>query len=284
MIAEALPASLYAHTSEPIDFAALKGKRIAVLGGGASAFDNAQHALAEGVAEAHVFMRRKTIPQVNPIRFMEGSGLIGRFAALSDAGKYAAMASFFERNQPPTNDTFNRAAAWPGFRLHLGSPWTSVENTAEGIAVTTPMGRFLFDFLIMSTGLVTDPDLRPELAEVAADIACWRDRYAAPSEIANPLLDAHPYLGPGFQFQPKTPEAAGRLHGLFAFNYSGLISLGLSASALSGLKYAIPRLVEGVANQLFLDDEAAAMRDYFDYDEPEFVSEWSGAPEAGAAA
>lgn len=32
-IPESVPRSLYAHTSEPIDFAALKGKRVAILGG-----------------------------------------------------------------------------------------------------------------------------------------------------------------------------------------------------------------------------------------------------------
>ena len=38
------------------------------------------------------------------------------------------------------------------------------------------------------------------------------------------------------------------------FNYAALASLGLSAAALSGFRYALPRLVEGVATQLFLDD------------------------------
>jgi hypothetical protein len=205
---------------------------------------------------------------------MEQSGIIGRFTALDDAAKYRVMASFFQRNQPPTNDTFARAAAWPGFRLHLGAPWLSVEEAGDGVEVDTPRGRFSFDFLVLSTGLVTDPALRPELALVAADIARWSDRYEAPTDIANPLIDNHPYLGPGFQLQPKGTHGAARLYGLFAFNYSGLISLGLSASALSGLKYAIPKLVEGVANQLFVDDKDAALDDYLDYSEPEFVGTW----------
>ena len=273
-VKDSLPRSRYAHTSEPIDYAALKGKRIAILGAGASSFDNAQHALALGVGEAHVFVRRSELPKVNPIRFMEQSGIIGRFTALDDAAKYRVMASFFQRNQPPTNDTFARAAAWPGFRLHLGAPWLSVEETGDGVEVDTPQGRFSFDFLVLSTGLVTDPALRPELALVASDIARWRDRYDAPADIANPLIDDHPYLGPGFQLQPKGAHGAAKLYGLFAFNYSGLISLGLSASALSGLKYAIPKLVEGVANQLFVDDKDAALDDYLDYSEPEFVATW----------
>ena len=48
IISGSLPRARYHHTSEPIDFAALKGKRIAVLGAGASAFDNAAVALESG--------------------------------------------------------------------------------------------------------------------------------------------------------------------------------------------------------------------------------------------
>ena len=282
MISDALPRSRYAHTSEAIHYAALAGKRIAILGGGASAFDNAQHALGLGVGEAHVFIRRPTLPTVNPIRFMEGAGLIPRFPSLGDADKYAMMASFFARNQPPTNDTFERAAAWPGFRLHLGAPWLGVAETETGVEVTTPQGTQTFDFLILSTGLITDPALRPELRLVADGIARWSDRYVAPAGIASAVIDAHPYLGPGFELIAR--DAAGQsLHGLFAFNYSGLISLGLAASALSGLKHALRRLVSGVADQLFLDDKQAMMEAYLSYAEPEFVGRWPR-DEAEAAA
>lgn len=70
-IRDSVPAHLVAHTSEAIDFGRLRGKRVAILGGGASAFDNAQHALGEGAGEVHVFVRRQELPRVNPIRFME---------------------------------------------------------------------------------------------------------------------------------------------------------------------------------------------------------------------
>lgn len=282
MVKDKLPAHRYAHTSQMIDYAGLAGKRIAVLGGGASAFDNAQHALGLGAAQVHVFIRRSELPTVNPIRYMESSGLIPRFPALSDAAKYRMMASFFERNQPPTNDTFERAAQWPGFRLHLGAPWLDVTETTEGVAVTTPQGTETFDFLVLSTGLVTDPTLRPELQDVAGDILRWSDRYIPPSGIANAVLDAHPYLGPAFELQSTTPESSDKLHGLFAFNYSGLISLGLSASALSGLKHALPRLTKGVADQLFLDDQDAIVERYLAYNEPEFVGRWPATSEAVA--
>lgn len=276
MIRDALPPHRYAHTSAAIDYAALEGKRIGILGGGASAFDNAQHALGLGAGEVHVFVRRQALPTVNPIRFMEGAGLIPRFPSLPDAAKYRLMVDFFARNQPPTNDTFKRAAAWGNFRLHLGAPWLAVEDSADGVVVTTPQGRHVLDFLVLSTGLVTDPALRPELADVADAILRWSDRHAAPAGEGNAVVDAHPYLGPGFEFLPRGEAAADALHGLFAFNYSALISFGLSASALSGLKQALPRLATGVADQLFLDDADRILADYHAYDEPEFVGRWPG--------
>jgi hypothetical protein len=221
----------------------------------------------------HVFIRRKVLPRINPIRFMEQVGFTGRYPALTDAEKYAVMASFLGHNQPPTNDTFNRAAAWPGFALHLGAPWLAVEHVDNIVRVTTPQGTHDFDFVVLSTGLVSDPGLRPELSRVAGSIARWSDRFT-PTGTPNALIDAHPYLGPGFELTPRTPDDAEALHGLFAFNYSALISLGLSASAISGLRTALPRLIRGVADQLFLDDRETLVADLLAYDEHEFLGEW----------
>ncbi len=274
LVADTLPRALYSHTSEMIDFAALAGKRIGILGGGASSFDNAQHALTAGVAEAHVFMRRKDLPRVNPIRHMEASGLIDRFAILSDADKYAVMSAFFRHNQPPTNDTFDRACALPGFHLHLGAPWSAVAERGGQAVVTVGDGEHVFDLLVLSTGLVTDPALRPELRLIEPGILRWGDTFVPPPEMANPLIDAHPYLGEDFAFLGRNPEAEHIVGGIFPFNYSALINFGLSASALSGLKQALPKLVKGVADGLFLDDRAQMLEAYFAYAEPEFLGNW----------
>jgi len=281
-IAHTLPRHLYAHTSEAIDYRVLAGRRVAILGAGASAFDNASAALHAGVAAAHVFVRRPSLPRVNPIRFMEASGMIRRYPALDDAGKYAVMASFFDRVQPPTADMFEEAASFAGFALHLGSPWNEVREVDGMAEVTTPTGRHRYDLLVLSTGLVTDPALRPELALVHDGIARWRDRFAPPEELRNPVIDAHPYLGPGFEFLPREPEHAGSLHGLYGFNYSALISQGLSAAALSGLKHALPRLARAVADTLFRDDETAILRRFLDYADVEFAAEWPRGEEAAA--
>ncbi|CAI9396186.1 FAD-dependent urate hydroxylase [Bacillus sp. T2.9-1] len=274
MISNNLPSYLYAHTSSPINFNSLQGKKVAILGGGASAFDNANFALSQGVSEAHVFVRRKKMQRINPIRQMEVSGMIEHFPALSDEDKYAGIAHFFQHNQPPTNDTFNRATSWSGFHLHLGSPWIKVSEKGDKAEITTPKGTYLFDFLFISTGLLTDPKLRPELRLVENHITRWKDRYDAPEEIASPTLDAHPYLSLGFSFISRDEKGEALLHGIYAFNYAALISCGLSASALSGMRYGIPRIVSAVTDELFMDDKEANLNDFFDYDVEEFTSDW----------
>ncbi|KYG29441.1 NAD(P)-binding domain-containing protein [Alkalihalobacillus trypoxylicola] len=271
-ISKSLPKHLYAHTSEPIDFMNLKNKKVAILGGGASAFDNANFALEQGVSEAHVFVRREQMPRINPIRKMESSGMIERFQALADEKKYEAISHFFKHNQPPTNDTFNRAKSNNGFKLHLGSPWKKVEERPDGIHIKTPKGEHLFDFLIISTGLITDPALRPELALLEHNIKRWGDVYDPPNSLKNPILDSHPYLDKGFSFQARNKHE--QLSGLYAFNYSALISCGITASALSGMRYGVPRLVSAIADELFLDDEEEILTEFYQYDEEEFIGQW----------
>lgn len=270
-ISSALPRSMYAHTSGPVDYEALRGKRIGILGSGASAFDNANHALAMGVAAAHVFARRHELQRINPIRHMEKAGMIKGYGMLSDDERYAALTHFLSLSQPPTNDTYRRAAANAGFHLHTGSPWNAVRMEGDKAIVTTPKGEHAFDYLIVSTGTITDLGLRPELSTFLSDIALWRDRTIAHRRV--PEIDVHPYLGYGFDVTGKDAACDARVHGLFMFNYSALASLGMSAAAISGLRFALPRLAEGVVKQLFLDDRQAILGDYYAFADPEFTAD-----------
>lgn len=84
-------------------------------------------------------------------------------------------------------------------------PGTASQNLPAPLPRTPPVAQVrvrsakgdegLFDFLIVSTGLLTDARLRPELSTLAGQIATWGSAYVAPAGAArNPLLDAHPYL------------------------------------------------------------------------------------------
>ena len=143
----------------------------------------------------------------------------------------------------------------PAFTLRPGSPWTKVEPAGDGLAVTTPKGTSEFDFAIIGTGFVTNLELRPELSGFAKHIATWADRFTPPPEQANADLLRHPYLGPAFQFTEKESGAAPYLRHLYNFTFGGLLSLGMGGSSISGMKYAVPRVVAGITASLFVEDK-----------------------------
>ena len=60
--------------AQPINFASLRGKNVAVVGAGASAFDNAAAALEAGAAEVHLFCRRGEIQVIQPYRWLTFAG------------------------------------------------------------------------------------------------------------------------------------------------------------------------------------------------------------------
>jgi len=254
-IADNLPKHLYAHTNDAIDPAELKGKRLGILGAGASAFDYAAAALEAGATEARLFFRRKSLPMQNPRRWMEFSGFLAHYPELPDAQRWAYMHRLYDISQPPPVPTFQRATALPGFALHPGTPWQRVSSPdAKIVEVETAAGaRFTFDYIMAATGMVVDLALRPELAKIAPHVALWGDRYTPPAEFADHRLAKFPYLGRYCDFQEKTPGAAPWLSRIFTITRGATMSMGPSAASNSNMKYTAPRIVSGVVRRLFLD-------------------------------
>lgn len=270
MVRDALPPELYAHTCRAIDFAALRGKRVAVLGAGASAFDNAAVALEHGAREAHLFFRRAELVRVNPYRWAEFVGFLKHFGDLPDADKWRFVAQLSRMGQLPPADTVERARALPGFQLHAGAGVRAVEPHGAGLRLATESGTFDADFLIVATGFVTDLALRPELAQVEPQIARWADRYQPPADEQHDELARHPYLGPHFEFTERTPGSAPELATLYNYTFGCLLSLGFGGASISGMKYSIPRLVAGITKSFFLEDREAYYRSLVAYDVEEF--------------
>lgn len=264
----ALPRDRYAHTADDIDFAALKGKRVGVLGAGASAFDNAAVALEEGAAEVHQFVRRPSLPNISYYRWMDFSGFLEHFAALDDARKWEMMAVVFRETTPPPKESVARVEAFKNFHIHLGAPWESTRMKDGLVEVATPKGRFTFDFLILGTGFKCNFAARPELVPFAHHIACWRDRYAPPLGAENAKLAGFPYLGSAFEFTERAAGEAPYLRNIHFLNPPSTLSLG-PTGRVNGMKYGIPRLVSGIARDFFLADADgfAASLKAFRYDD-----------------
>lgn len=266
-VSKSLPRDRYAHSAENIDFAALRGKRIGVLGNGASAFDNAATALEANADRVDLCLRKPVFPRVNAHKWLEFAGLLGQYATLSDLERWRFMRLVTSMSQPPPPDTLRRCRAFPNFAIHTGAGWRSVGMDNGEIAVDTPAGPFRFDFVICGTGIVSDPTARPELAAVASDVALWSDVFAPPEAEADAYLARTPYLGPGFELTGKTPQADCFLRNIHNFTYGATLSMGLSASSISGMKYGIPRLVSAVVGALFREDSAYHLGELQNYSE-----------------
>ncbi len=126
LVRDHLPERLYAHTHQPIDFGALADKRVAVLGAGASAFDNAAVALEQGAREVRLFFRRQSLVKVNAYRWAEFVGFLKHHGDLPDADRWRFILQILRMGQLPPTDTLARARA----RWLSPAPGLSVEIRA----------------------------------------------------------------------------------------------------------------------------------------------------------
>jgi cation diffusion facilitator CzcD-associated flavoprotein CzcO len=271
MVSEALSPSLYAHTSEDIDFDRLAGKRIAVLGAGASAFDNAAVALEHGAQAIDLFYRRKRLPRVNPFRWIENAGFLAHFADMPDQWKWRFFKRMQDGNQPPPQDTFDRCARHCNFVLHPGEPWTAVEQSGERIRITTGLATYDADFAIIGTGLLYDLRSRPEIAPYAAKIATWAERLPEAASDPDPSLRNTPFLGAHYEYLEKEPGTLDWAGKVFNFTFAATLSMGVTAAALSGLKYGAQRLSQGIVKGLFLESLDMMFESFSQYSDPELV-------------
>lgn len=270
-IRRALPRERCAHSSEAIDFGALRGKRVAVLGAGASAFDNAAEALEQGAREVHVLFRRRELVSVNPYRWAEFAGFLKHFGELSDAQKWRFVAQILRMGQLPPRDTYLRASALPGFQLHAGAAELALAARGDAVHVRSARGELEVDFVIVATGFVTDLSLRPELALFAPSIARWQDRFTPPpGEPYEAELLRHPYLGAHFEFSERTPGDAPWLAYLYNYTFGCLLSLGFGGASISGMKYSVARLVHGITGSLFVEDAEQHYQSLCSFAEREF--------------
>lgn len=271
-ISFSLPADRYAHTGDDIDFDALAGKRIGVLGNGASAFDNAATALEYGAGSVTLCLRKPDFPRVNAHKWMETSGFLGHYWSLPDLDRWRFMRRITGMSQPPPQDTLWRCVNFPNFSIQTDAGWNKVSIDDGAVAVETPKGRITFDFLICGTGISNETKSRPELVALSGHIATWNDVFTPPPGEEDPYQGSAPYLGPAFQFLEKKPGAAPHLSRIHNFTYGATLSMGLSASSISGMKYGLPRLIQGVVGDLFREDASHHFQSLLAYAEEEITT------------
>jgi len=226
-----LPTSRYAHTSQDIDFKALRGKSVAVIGAAASAFDAAGVALESGARNVHLFAWRAAIAALPVIRLRVYPGAYDHYHGLPDEFRWRQAKRFRDAGSTPPVDAIERAVKFPNFHLHLASNWQSAAIENDQIVADTSHGILHFDFAIAATGNFVDPEVRPELSGFAHEITRWRDRFTPRAGEEDDVLGAYPYLGAAHEYLEWSPGRAPYLKDIHVFNVSKMASGCPSAAA-----------------------------------------------------
>ena len=242
--------------TDDVDSLAWRGKRVAVLGAGATAWDRAADLLELGTASLTLYMRRAQVLTANPFRYLEMAGYLRHFQSMNDADKWRWIRTVLSFGQPPTQDGVDRCAAFDNFTLHAGTHWAGLQETPDGIVVTGTDGSVeTFDHLFIGCGFSMDPAGRPELNRFASNILTWGEVYSAPDEYPDPWLSSYPYLDKALRFSERVPGTTPILNNIFCFNYGTLVSNAHSGASLSGILYGIQPLIHGITYALWQEDE-----------------------------
>jgi cation diffusion facilitator CzcD-associated flavoprotein CzcO len=274
-IAFALPAGMRAHSRDDIDFPALAGRRVGVVGAGASAMDNAAAALEAGCARLDLLVRRPALPQVNKFTGIGSPGVVHGFAGLPDEWKWRFLNLVLRSQTPPPRDSTMRVSRHPHAHLHLSSPIRNLSLRDGAIRLETPREVLELDFLIFATGFRVAFETRPELSLLAPHIRFWGDRFQPTPGEENGELSTSPDLDAGFAFQEKVPGACPALARLHCFNYPATLSHGKLSGDIPAVSAGALRLAQGIARAFFVEDREIHLATLEAYATPELLGdEW----------
>jgi cation diffusion facilitator CzcD-associated flavoprotein CzcO len=266
-----LPAGSVATVAENIDFEKLRGKRVAVIGAGASAFDNAATALEAGAAEVHLLCRRAKIQVIQPYRWLTFRGFLRHLSDLDDAWRWRFMRTILEMREGFPQPTYDRCARHANFTLHEGAPLEAARQTVAGLELETPRGSIIADFVICGTGIDMNFAGRSELRAFSGNIASWADRYQPPEGERNARLGRFPYLADDYAFTERVPGQTPWISDIHLFAIASTMSFGASGSSINAMTTAVPKLVNGLTRGLFRADIERHWASLSAYDVPQAV-------------
>lgn len=251
-IRQALPREVWNHSSDIFHDAGLSGKRVAVLGAGAAAFDMAVASLEAGADKVDMFLRRNELPMRDVIRELENGGYLVHANRIPDAAKWEISKYMSGLSQAPAEHHFHKACSYENFNIHLGSPWEKLSWTGSEIVIKMPGREWRCDHVFAATGVTVDMSKRPELVRLHSMAALWRDRFVpTDGDVNSPRLN-FPYLDGHYRFTPREPGTAAGIERIFAFNaLAGMSMGGLSAVSIGAFRFGTRKLVDALIERLF---------------------------------
>jgi len=266
----------WAHSADDIDFAALKGKRVAVIGAGASSMDNAATALELGAGSVDMLIRRKEMPRINKLTGIGSQGVVLGMRHLPDAWKWKFTDYTASTQTPPPRSSTLRVSRHPNARFFLDCGIVSVKEDAGGLLVETTRGPMRYDFLIAATGFSNDFGNRPEFAAISPYIRTWADgRYRPEMGPPRAGMSEAPDLGSVFEFRERVPGSCPMLAHIHCFNDAAMLTHGKVSGDIPAVSAGADRLVRGIAASLFAEDVESHFANLIAYDTPELLGdEW----------
>ncbi|GAB2622438.1 FAD-dependent oxidoreductase [Pseudactinotalea suaedae] len=259
-----LPRHRWIHSSGHLDVAALAGSRVAVLGAGASAFDNAAVALEAGAERVVQLVRRPALPTVNAARAVESRGVYRHFAALPERVRFELAHRFLSLPMPPPDHSVARCTRFEQYELRLGAAVVGAREGADGLELRTADGAVeSFDLLVVATGFAVDVDAVPWLAPVAGDMARWVSRdVAIPTDPMGAALARYPVLDATMRVVGRDAAASERLRNLYLFGPVGWPSVGPQCTGINSLPIGSDTVVRGVCAGLLADQAERLLEDF----------------------
>lgn len=193
---ENIPRESYACSWEQINFKKLKGKRIAVIGSGASAFDNAIESI-KGSCHSIVMYSRSKLPKKSTFfELWKGRDDSELYPELSSQSPADMLKTIVDHNHFLTDEKRikllkllfkdGRSASTPDYLKGLehkgkiflldGEPITAIhaQKSTGVIKVISKSGEREFDFVIFATGPVPGLQHKAELSNIKDKILTWQ--------------------------------------------------------------------------------------------------------------
>lgn len=267
----------WAHSADSIDFAALKGKHVAVIGAGASSMDNAATALEAGAASVDMLIRRPQMPRINKMTGIGSQGVVHGMHALPDAWKWKFVDYTSATQTPPPRASTLRVSRHPQARFYLNCGIVAVKAAGHGVDITTTQGEKHYDFLIAATGFTNDFSGREEFSAIAPYVRSWADsRYSPEMGTPRTAMLESPDLGPAFEFRERVPGSCPLLAHIYCFNDAAMLSHGKVSGDIPAVSAGAERLVRGIVASLFAEDVEQHYASLQAYDIPELQGdEWT---------
>lgn len=270
-LTERLPREAYFCAWEHIPWPELAGAEIAVVGAGASGFDNATWAVDAGCRTVTVVARSPFPARDLYFGLWRGRDDTGVFpdeagsppadilepllaynSALDDPDRLRLITSLFGHGRSPVNPEYlsrlrnlDRMRVLEGWRIER----VDYEPATRKVCLRGEHEELRFDKVIFATGPRGGLSHRPELRHLAADILTWADLAATggsagAAPAVPPELGGYPKLTTDFQLRSKA--GGGELGDIYS-----LADLIHNTVGLQSLQHVVPRVADHIASSFY---------------------------------